>query len=141
MWFAGLAGCIAGLGGFTFYYGEGLSYFKDDPKACTNCHVMRSVYDGWNHGTHKAIASCNSCHAPHNLVGKLLIKGINGFNHSVAFTSGKFHEPIRISKLNRRVALQNCLYCHDNLVVPLQQTHPEDPLDCLKCHSGEGHGR
>lgn len=141
MCFVGLVGGIVGLGGFTFYYGEGLSYFKDDPKACTNCHIMRSVFDGWNHGTHKAVASCNSCHAPHDLAGKLIVKGINGFNHSVAFTSGRFNEPIRISKLNRRIALNNCLYCHGDLVIHLQQTRPDEPLDCLKCHSGVGHGR
>lgn len=139
MWFAGLAGGVAGLGCYTFYYGAGLSYFKDDPKACTNCHIMRGVFDGWNHGTHKAVATCNSCHAPHDLAGKLLVKGINGWNHSIAFTTGKFNEPIRISKLNRWIALRNCLYCHEDLVNPLMQSH--EPLDCLKCHSGVGHGR
>src|SRR5262245_25993141 len=35
-----LAGVALGLGGYTFWYGEGLSYFSNDPKGCANCHVM-----------------------------------------------------------------------------------------------------
>lgn len=139
--FAGLAGGIVGLGGFTFYYGEGLSYLKNDPKACTNCHVMREVFDGWNRGTHKAAATCNDCHAPHDIFGKLLVKGVNGWNHSVAFTTNNFKDPIRISQFNRRVARRNCLYCHERLVVPLLQSYAAEPPDCLKCHSGVGHGK
>jgi cytochrome c nitrite reductase small subunit len=37
---AGLTGTLAGLGVYTFHYGEGLSYFSTDPRACKNCHVM-----------------------------------------------------------------------------------------------------
>ena len=65
-----LAGGIVGLGGFTFKYGQGFSYLSDDPKACANCHIMQSVYDRWNHGTHKAVATCNDCHTPEVLYGK-----------------------------------------------------------------------
>ena len=62
---AGLSGGTVGLGGFTFTYAEGLSYFSDDPQACVNCHVMREVFEGWNHSSHKAVAVCNDCHIPH----------------------------------------------------------------------------
>jgi nitrite reductase (cytochrome c-552) len=34
-------GVAAGVGGYTFRYAEGLSYFKTDPKACANCHIMQ----------------------------------------------------------------------------------------------------
>jgi hypothetical protein len=40
---AGAAGGVFGLGGYTFVYAEGGSYFSDDPRACVNCHVMREV--------------------------------------------------------------------------------------------------
>ena len=63
---AGLFGGIVGLGGFTVNYAQGLSYLTDDPKACANCHIMRDYYDGWNRGSHKHVAVCNDCHAPHD---------------------------------------------------------------------------
>src|SRR5512141_451430 len=82
---AGMAGGVAGLGGFTFSYANGLSYLSNDPRACVNCHVMRDVYDGWSHGSHKAVAVCNDCHTPHDIIGKYAVKALNGFRHSAAF--------------------------------------------------------
>lgn len=138
---AGLAGGIVGLGGFTFMYAEGGSYFSDNPDACVNCHVMREVYDGWHKGSHKAVAVCNDCHTPHRLPDKYVVKAINGWNHSVAFTTNNFHEPIRIRTLNREVALENCLYCHGDLTVAISHEGSKDATDCLRCHAGVGHGR
>ena len=138
---AGIVGGIIGLGSFTFAYAEGTSYFLDDPQACVNCHVMQEVYDGWNHGTHKAVATCNDCHTPHTLPGKYIVKGINGWNHSVAFTTGDFPEPIQITDLNRAVAQENCLYCHGDLVIAISHEDSDEPTDCLVCHAGVGHGR
>jgi cytochrome c nitrite reductase small subunit len=138
---AGLFGGIVGLGGFTFTYAQGFSYLSNDPKACVNCHVMREVYDGWNHGTHKAVAVCNDCHTPHDLVGKYAVKALNGFRHSSAFTLGGFPEPIEITPFDRKVALDNCLRCHEDLVFPMAHASEADATDCLRCHSGVGHGR
>lgn len=138
---AAVLGGIVGLGGFTFAYAEGASYFSNDPAACVNCHIMREVYDGWNHSPHKAVATCNDCHTPHTFVAKYAVKGLNGWNHSVAFTTGNFPEPIEITALNRRVALENCLYCHADLVVAISHAESAEPTDCLTCHAGVGHGR
>jgi cytochrome c nitrite reductase small subunit len=142
-WFvlAGIVGGIIGLGGFTFFYAESASYFSDNPQACINCHVMRDVYDGWNHGSHKAFTTCNDCHTPHTFPGKYIVKGINGWNHSVAFTLNNFHEPIRINDMNRAVAQESCLYCHGDLVVAISHENSGHPTDCLACHAGVGHGR
>ena len=137
----GLLGGIVGLGGFTFSYAEGLSYFSDDPKACVNCHVMREVYDGWNHGSHKAVAVCNDCHTPHTFPAKYLVKGVNGWNHSRAFTTGNFPEPIRITPFNREIAQANCLHCHGEFVSLISHEGSAHPTDCLSCHVGVGHGR
>ncbi|MBK8987649.1 MAG: cytochrome c nitrite reductase small subunit [Chloroflexi bacterium] len=137
----GVIGGIVGLGGYTFAYAEGASYFSNDPSACVNCHVMQEVYDGWNHGSHKAVAACNDCHTPHTFPAKYVIKGINGWNHSVAFTTGNFPNPIRITDLNRQVAYDNCLYCHGSLVTAVSHEDSADPTDCLTCHAGVGHGR
>jgi cytochrome c nitrite reductase small subunit len=137
---AGVFGVAAGLGGYTFVYAEGFSYFSDNPETCLNCHVMREVFDGWNHSSHKAVAVCNDCHTPHTYPGKYIIKGINGWNHSVAFTTGHFHEPIRINEMNRRVAEENCRYCHEPMVVAMTHDDTGSPTTCLRCHVGVGHG-
>lgn len=137
---AGLFGAIVGLGGFTFIYAKGDSYLTDDPAACANCHVMRDVYTAWSRGSHRAVAGCNDCHTPHdNIVAKYAVKGINGFNHSLAFTTGNFHEPIRITTMNRDVALHNCQSCHADVTAMINHTGNKEPLDCLQCHSRVGH--
>jgi len=139
--FSLLLGGAAGLGAFTFAYAEGASYLSNDPDACVNCHVMREVYDGWNHGTHKAVAVCNDCHTPHTFVAKWYVKGLNGLNHSTRFTLNDFPEPIRITERNRAVAQASCDYCHSVLVNEISHAAAEDPTDCLHCHAGVGHGR
>ena len=92
-------GGLAGLGMFTFGYGDGASYLRDDPTACANCHVMRSHLDSWVASSHHAVATCNDCHLSHNPIGKWLTKADNGFFHSLAFTTGNYHGTNRISPL------------------------------------------
>lgn len=137
----GLGGFVFGMGAYTFAYARGLSYMSDDPAACVNCHVMRDVYEGWNHGSHKAVATCNDCHIPHNLVGKYLAKSLNGWHHSSAFTTGRFHEPIRIKEFNRNILQQNCLHCHGDVVGSVAHTRSDEPTDCIRCHSQVGHAK
>ena len=79
--------------------------------------------------------------SPHRFPDKYLIKGLNGWNHSVAFTLGNFLEPIRITPLNRQVTQETCLYCHASLVVAISQETGPHPTDCLTCHAGVGHER
>jgi hypothetical protein len=43
--FAVLVGVLADVGGYTFCYAEGFSYFSTEPKACANCHNMNDEYD------------------------------------------------------------------------------------------------
>lgn len=137
---AGLFGGVAGLGGFTFTYAQGFSYFSDNPQACLNCHIMREQYDGWSRSSHQAVAVCNDCHAPHdNLIHKYYIKGVNGLRHSYAFTTGDHPEPIRITPLNREVTRHACLYCHGDVTQAINYAHTDDPTDCLRCHAGVGH--
>jgi cytochrome c nitrite reductase small subunit len=143
-WIAGLAiifGILIGLSAFTFVYAEGFSYFSDDPNSCMNCHIMRDQFEGWNHSTHKAVATCNDCHTPHtNLVEKYLVKAVNGYNHSLKFTLGNFAEPIQITDLNARVAHNNCIECHQTAVSQISHVAIEEPLSCVRCHGNVGHG-
>ncbi|HEU20273.1 MAG TPA: cytochrome c nitrite reductase small subunit [Deltaproteobacteria bacterium] len=135
---AGL-GILSGVGGYTFFYANGTSYFLDDPRACNNCHVMRDQYDGWNRSSHHGAATCNDCHTPHDLVGKYATKAINGWNHSAAFTTGRFDEPIRIHDFNAKIARDNCVRCHGEMVSRMRTyAHPE-AVDCVHCHGNVGH--
>lgn len=139
---AAVAGAIFFLAGFTFVYAEGYSYFVDDPAACANCHIMRDYYDGWNRSPHHATATCNDCHTPHDsLVAKYFVKGLNGFNHSTAFTFGGFAEPIRIKSFNRDVTEGACVSCHGEMVSKILHSDSNQPTECLICHAGVGHGK
>ncbi len=135
-------GCLTGSGGYTVYRAKGLSYLSDSPTACVNCHVMQEMYDHWQQAAHHTVATCNDCHVPHDLVGKYLAKASNGYHHSVAFTTGDFHEPIQIKPHNRAIVVQNCIRCHGEFVSPLKftPTHGGGDPDCLHCHASAGHG-
>jgi cytochrome c nitrite reductase small subunit len=134
-----LAGVTAGLGGFTFFFAQGASYLKDDPKVCMNCHIMRSHFDDWNRSSHKAAATCNDCHTPKNFAGHYAVKALNGWNHGKAFTTGNFNEPIRIRPLNKRVLLANCLRCHGPVVSRMRTNAKAEEADCVRCHRNVGH--
>jgi cytochrome c nitrite reductase small subunit len=139
---AGLVGAIMGLGAFTFAYAQGLSYLTNNPEACANCHVMQEYYDGWARSGHAHVAVCNDCHTPHdNIVAKYAVKGLNGFRHSYAFTTGAFEDPIRIVPFDRNITQHACLSCHGELVSGISHAESKDPTDCLTCHAGIGHGR
>lgn len=100
LWLAGL-GFLLGLGGLAFYQGRGWSYLSDRPEACANCHIMRDQYESWWHSSHRNWAGCNDCHMPHTFLGKWTTKALSGFQHSLAFTTGDFPEPIVITPATR----------------------------------------
>lgn len=146
---AGLLGLVGGLGVFTFGYAEGWSYFSSEPKACVNCHVMRPQFESWQRSSHHGVARCVDCHLPHPLVPKLIAKGLNGYHHSLAFTTGNFHEPIEIHGPNSRILEDNCRDCHGALVAEINHgghdghgAEAGDPrgLRCVHCHRSVGHG-
>lgn len=138
-----MLGVLAGLGLFTFSYGEGLSYLSSDPKACVNCHIMQPQYDSWQHSPHHAVAACVDCHLPHdNFVSKMIAKSDNGWRHSKAFTLENFHEPIQITPGNAAILQANCLRCHGELVHELKSLAgtAQQQVQCVHCHRGVGHG-
>ncbi|MGH7495784.1 MAG: cytochrome c nitrite reductase small subunit [bacterium] len=133
-------GLAMGIGIYTFIYAQGYSYLTDDPAACANCHVMQEQYQGWRKSSHRAVAVCNDCHTPPGFLGKYATKATNGFWHSFAFTSGRFHEPIAIKRHNREVTEQACRKCHQDIVEAIDTQHREGrQLDCLRCHGAVGH--
>lgn len=134
-----LMGAGAGLGTYTFIYARGASYLTDDPAACANCHVMQDHYDAWSRSSHHAVATCNDCHTPHDFFGKYLTKASNGYHHSLAFTTGWFHEPIHITEPNHRIVEQACRYCHADIVHQIDARPGGEPLSCVRCHETVGH--
>ncbi len=136
---AALALAAAGLAAFTFLYARGGSYLSDDPSACANCHIMRGHFDDWNRASHRAVAVCNDCHVPKGFIGHWAIKGLDGFKHSYAFTTGFFEEPIRITDFDRGIVLANCRRCHADLTAMMTASPGGERTDCLRCHRGAGH--
>ena len=133
-------GITVGLGAFTFVYARGYSYLTNDPAACANCHIMSEHYSAWMKGSHHAVATCNDCHTPHTPVGKYVTKARNGFWHSFYFTTGTFHEPIRITPRNSRVTEGACRTCHADIVqaIDSRPAHGQE-LSCVSCHRNVGH--
>jgi len=137
-----LLGLLAGIGGFTFLYAEGLSYMSDDPKVCVNCHIMQPQYDSWQKASHHTVATCVQCHLPHGFIGKYYSKAENGYHHSVAFTLQNFHEPIMIKEKSSRILQNNCLACHGALVHEqiARAVDGSGEVQCVHCHRSVGHG-
>jgi cytochrome c nitrite reductase small subunit len=131
-----ILGVAIGLGLFTFVYAKGDAYLGNDPAACANCHVMNEHYAAWRKSSHHAVAVCNDCHAPPGGLEKYWVKAVNGFNHSYAFTTGDFVEPIRITAKNREVTEAQCRRCHEDIVSTMG--HVED-MSCIRCHDAVGH--
>jgi cytochrome c nitrite reductase small subunit len=134
-------GLALGVVGYTFIYAKGASYLTNDPKACANCHVMQDHFDAWLKSSHRSVAVCNDCHAPHNLIGKYVTKADNGFWHSFAFTTGRYPDHIRAKPRNTRVAERACLHCHAEIVEALvyPRPHTAENTSCIKCHRDVGH--
>ena len=139
---AALCGTSLGLGLFAFDYGEGLSYFSTDPRACANCHVMNDHYASWQKAGHHQAAKCVDCHLPHEFIPKYIAKADNGYRHSKAFTFMDFHDPIQITPRNSQILQDNCLACHGDFVhaIVAGSTTADDAVSCVHCHRGAGHG-
>ena len=133
-------GLLFGLGLLTFVYARGGSYFTDDSAACANCHVMQEQYSGWIKGSHRSVAICNDCHTPQGLVPKYFTKALNGFFHSLAFTTGDFPDRIRIRERNAEITESSCRKCHSEMVHTIETVRGgDDPVRCVSCHLDVGH--
>ena len=138
---AGFAVALSiGLAAITMTQGKALSYFSTRPEACANCHIMQSQYDGWQHSSHHAVATCSDCHIPAGFLSKYLAKASNGWHHSRAFTTGDFHEPIMIKATNLAVTEGRCRSCHAAVVDAIDHApRGGQALACTRCHADVGH--
>ena len=88
------------------------------------------------------ISGCNDCHTPPGLVPKYATKALNGWNHSFAFTTGRFPDPIRITERNRQVTEAACRKCHEPIVEQIDRhggAGGVEALACITCHRNVGH--
>ena len=140
--FGAADGLATGVGLYTFVYAKGYSYLSNDPASCANCHVMNDQYNAWQKSSHHAVATCNDCHTPHDLVGKYYTKASNGFWHSYYFTTNSFHVPIQITERNRQATVDSCRYWHTTMVESIEFTsriEHKDQISCIRCHGSAGH--
>ncbi len=137
----GLAGILAGAGGYTLFHARAASYLFDAPETCANCHVMREQLASWQKSSHHAVATCNACHTPHALLAKYATKLENGYRHSAAFTLQNWREPIRMRTASAAVVLANCRTCHSSLAMALapELADPTAAVTCITCHRDAGH--
>lgn len=138
-----------GLGFYSVYLSNAASYLSDNPETCINCHVMVPQYATWNHGAHREHANCNDCHVPHhNVVSKYFFKAKDGLRHATMFTLRLEPQVIHIKKAGIEVVQENCVRCHENLLLTAQQMinnqefHSErETRLCWECHRETPHGR
>lgn len=134
-----LCSLLIGLGAYAFLFADGHAYLSNDSKACMNCHVMKNHFEAWTKSSHHAVAVCNDCHTPSGLIPKYFTKGLNGWNHSVAFTTGHFKDPIEITPRNKQITENSCRKCHTQVVHQIDTKFRGEDLSCIRCHSTVGH--
>jgi len=134
-----LLGAAFGLAVYTFVYARGHSYLSNDPRSCTNCHVMQEYYAAWLKSSHRSVANCNDCHTPHRLIGNYATKATNGFFHSLAFATGNFPDVIHIKSRNRNITEGACRGCHREITSAIVALHAAGEVSCVRCHFNVGH--
>ncbi len=135
-----LLGAMIGIGIFTFGYAQGSAYLSNNPQACANCHVMGEQLAGWMKSSHRNAAVCNDCHTPAGFLPKYATKAMNGFFHSLAFTTGRFPDDIQITGRNFSVTESACLKCHADITDGIRAVRRhQSEVKCLNCHRNVGH--
>jgi cytochrome c nitrite reductase small subunit len=144
-----MTGVTIGMVALVFRVSRASSYLSDDPDTCINCHVMAPQYLTWTQSRHRAVATCNDCHVPHdNVVRHYAFKASDGTRHAFMFTFRLEPQVIRIHAAGQRVVQDNCIRCHDATVhmtrLPLvagDDVHAVEGLRCWACHRETPHGR
>ena len=133
---AATAGLALGIGAYAFDYAKGSSYLGNDPATCANCHVMEPYYATWQAAPHRTVATCNDCHTPDGPISKYVVKAVNGYHHSMAFTLGGYPANIQARPESKEVVEDNCRRCHAPLVDDISHG---GGVSCVRCHRAVGH--
>jgi cytochrome c nitrite reductase small subunit len=143
-----LTGTIVGILILLVYSSRAHSYLSDDPETCINCHVMYPQFATWMHSSHRAAATCNDCHVPHdNIFRTYYFKAMDGLRHATIFTARAEPQVIQIKQAGINVVQENCIRCHRNLIdmVNIVQVTGENYKEgagfrCWDCHRETPHG-
>lgn len=143
-----LSGSIVGILILLVYSSRAHSYLSDDPETCINCHVMYPQYATWMHSSHRAAATCNDCHVPHdNVFRTYYFKAMDGLRHATIFTARAEPQVIQIKQAGINVVQENCIRCHRNLIdmVNIVRVTGENYKEgagfrCWDCHRETPHG-
>lgn len=143
-----VAGIFTGLGIYSVYVSNAVSYLGDKPETCVNCHIMAPQYATWYHSSHREKASCNDCHVPHNNVfNKYFFKAKDGLRHAAIFTLRKEPQVIFIKDAGKEVVHRNCIRCHTELMTDTKllgyNSNTQDfrmNRKCWECHRETPHG-
>lgn len=144
-----VAGIFIGLLFYLVHISKVTSYFSDKPETCVNCHIMAPQFTTWSHSSHREITNCNSCHVPHNnIFNHYYFKAKDGMRHATIFTLRKEPQVIFIKEDGIGVVQNNCLRCHQDLVlenhnnlIDAQLNHARSERLCWECHRETPHGR
>ena len=143
-----VAGIFTGLGIYSVYVSNAVSYLGDKPETCVNCHIMAPQYATWYHSSHREKASCNDCHVPHNNVfNKYFFKAKDGLRHAAIFSLRKEPQVIFIKDAGKEVVHKNCIRCHTELMTDTKllgyNNNTQDfrmNRKCWECHRETPHG-
>jgi cytochrome c nitrite reductase small subunit len=110
---------------------------SEHPDFCAGCHVMEAEYDAWAHtGAHRRKA-CVDCHLPNDNAGIHYVwKAIDGMKDVALFYSGSVPDRITITEHGKKVLQANCIRCHAQTVMNINQERP-----CWECHRRIMHAR
>ena len=140
---------IFSAGGFLYFKGN--PYDSDNPENCSLCHIMKDHYLKWKESSHSSSTACNNCHVPcfeHKKDREKFLADI-GQRHIIAFITGRYNMPMKISDEGRKIVEINCLNCHGHLTQgnclschqggqAVYAAH-QQPADCISCHVDTGH--
>jgi cytochrome c nitrite reductase small subunit len=110
---------------------------SDQPSFCVQCHVMESEFEAWAHaGAHRR-KMCVDCHLPNGNAGVHYIwKSIDGMKDALLFYSGSVPEKIHLTAHGEKVVQANCVRCHEQTVMLIDQER-----NCWECHRRIMHTR
>jgi cytochrome c nitrite reductase small subunit len=123
------------VGVFAAFGPPGLYAKSESPEYCGSCHVLQPEYEAWFHSGAHAQIKCIDCHLPNdNLPHHLWAKALEGVGDTLAFHTGRVHEPIKLSDSGAKVVVANCRRCHAELVARINEDRP-----CWECHRRMSH--
>lgn len=113
----------------------GLYAKTETPEFCSSCHVMEPRYETWFHSGGHARIACVDCHLPRETFARhLLWKTVDGVKDFLAFHTGRFSEPIELTKRGRVFVHENCQRCHGDIMARISEDR-----ECWTCHRRDTH--